>query len=90
MGETLLDLVIEPQRAAAVPCFASVREAALDAGAMAGSLSGSGPSIFALCRTPQAQNLATVMEQACRGEGIDCQSWVSRMDAPGAALESAE
>ena len=30
---------------------------------------------------------ARAMEQACRGLGIECQSWVSRLDAPGAHLE---
>jgi homoserine kinase len=84
----LRDVVIEPQRAAAVPCFQDVKAAALRAGALGCSLSGSGPSIFALCKDGTARNLASVMEQACRAFGIDCQSWVSPLDADGARLET--
>jgi homoserine kinase len=85
--KTLKDVIIEPQRASAVSCFAAVKEAAERGGALGCSLSGSGPSIFALCEHGKASNLATAMEQACRSLGIDCQSWVSPMDAQGARLE---
>jgi homoserine kinase len=86
--KTLRDIIIEPQRAAAVPCFAEVTEAARRSGALGCSLSGSGPSIFALCEEKDARNIASAMEHACRAEGIDCQSWVSPMTAPGACVES--
>jgi homoserine kinase len=86
--KTLKDVIIEPQRAAAVPCFDAVKAAAERNGALGCSLSGSGPSIFALCETSKASNIATAMEQACRGLGIECQSWVSPLDAPGAHLVS--
>lgn len=84
---TLRDVIIEPQRSAAVPCFEQVTEAARRSGALGCSLSGSGPSIFALCRSNDANNIAVAMEQACRGQGISCQSWISPMDAPGARIE---
>ncbi len=87
LKRTLRDVVIEPQRAAAVPCFEQVAEAARRSGALGCSLSGSGPSIFALCRDGDAPNIAMVMEQACRGQGISCQSWVSPMTAGGAYIE---
>ena len=86
IGRTLRDVVIEPQRAAAVPCFEDVKAAAMRAGALGCSLSGSGPSIFALCEERRAVNLASAMEQACRALGIECQSWVSPLDAAGARL----
>lgn len=84
---TLKDVIIEPQRISVVPCFNAVKEAAERSGALGVSLSGSGPSIFALCEDNAAQNMATAMEQACRGLGFDCQSFVSPLDAPGAHLE---
>lgn len=86
MRKTLKDVIIEPQRKSAVSCFDAVKEAAERGGAIGCSLSGSGPSMFALIETPRAGNLATSMEQACRALGIDCQSWVSPLDAPGAHL----
>ena len=87
IGKTLRDVVIEPQRAAAVPCFDAVKEAAMRGGSLGCGLSGSGPSLFALCDSNHARNIASAMEHACRAQGIDCQSWVSPMTAPGAHIE---
>ena len=83
----LKDVIIEPQRKTAVPCFDAVKEAALKSNALGCSLSGSGPSIFALCLDAEAQNAATTMEQACRSKGYECQSWISPMTTDGAYLE---
>jgi len=85
---TLKDVVIEPQRVKAVPCFDDVKDSALRTGALGCSLSGSGPSIFALAEDKDAPNIAVAMEQACRGLGIECQSWVSPMTAAGAYVET--
>jgi len=87
--KTLRDVIIEPQRSGAVPCFDAVKAAAMRAGAFGCSLSGSGPSIFALCNANDARNIASVMEQASRGLGISCESWISSMTAPGARVEDA-
>jgi len=43
---SLEDLYIGPSRAPLLPCFPSVQQAALQAGARAGGISGSGPSTF--------------------------------------------
>lgn len=88
MGKTLRDVIIEPQRKAAVPCFDVVKAAAEKGGALGCSLSGSGPSMFSLCKTGDAHNVAMAMEQACRSQGIGCESWVSTMSAPGARIET--
>ncbi|MEM9690417.1 MAG: homoserine kinase [Pseudomonadota bacterium] len=86
MGLSLRDLIVEPQRAAAVPCFVPVRQAALDAGAMAGSLSGSGPSIFALARSEHADNVAAAMQAAAMAADVEAQVWVSPLASPGASV----
>ena len=88
--QSLHDVIIEPQRSAAVACFDAVKEAAMKADALGASLSGSGPSIFALCMDANASNVATAMEQACRTNGIECQSWISQMTAPGAHVEDSQ
>jgi homoserine kinase len=87
LGRCLRDELIEPQRAASVPCFEAVKAAALGADALGCSLSGSGPSIFAICRDRVANHVATSMEQACRKMGYDCQSWISPLHAPGATVD---
>ena len=84
---SLHDVIVEPVRADAVPCFAAVRDAARDGGALGVSLSGSGPSIFALVETPAAAAVAEAMVAACRAADIECQSWISPMTAPGAGVE---
>ena len=83
----LKDVIIEPQRKSAVPCFDAVKEAALKTNALGCSLSGSGPGIFALSLDAEAHNVAIAMEQACRTMGYECQSWISPMTADGAYLE---
>jgi homoserine kinase len=85
---SLRDVIIEPQRAASVPCFPYVKDAALRAGALGCSLSGSGPSMFALCDDELADAVADEMEKACRGAGLACQSWISPMNSPGARVQS--
>ena len=84
------DVVIEPQRAAAITGFDAVKEAAIKAGAFGATIAGSGPSIFALCKHSIAASVAMEMEQACRSSGLECQSWVSPMTAPGAHVESSQ
>lgn len=90
ISDSFHDVIIEPQRAAAVPCFDAVKEAAMTAGVLGASISGSGPSIFALCKDSNASNVAVAMEQACRSFGLECQSWISPMTAPGAHLEDGQ
>lgn len=69
LGRTLVDLVAEPVRARRVPGFHRVKDAALETGAVGVSLSGSGPSIFALCRSvDDARRVGTAMAKAYRRE----------------------
>ena len=89
LGKTLRDILIEPQRKDNVPCFDAVKEAAIKSGAFGCSLSGSGPSLFALTATSNAPNIASAMAQACRSQGIACESWVSPLTAAGAYVEAA-
>ncbi|MGI9202404.1 MAG: homoserine kinase [Woeseiaceae bacterium] len=83
----LRDTLIEPQRTASVPCFPAVKEAAMRGNAYGCSLSGSGPSIFAICADSDAAALADAMSRACRDDGYECQAWVSALDSPGATFE---
>lgn len=87
MGRCLHDIIIEPQRSASVPCFEGVKAAAILNGAIGSSLSGSGPSIFALCADSDAPKIATAMEQECRNHGYQCESWISPLATGGARVE---
>jgi homoserine kinase len=82
------DRIAEPLRAPAVPGFAAVKEAALNAGALAASLSGSGPSLFALCRgRERAAAAGEAMVRAFRvSGGLEADLLVSPGRAPGARI----
>jgi len=85
------DRVAEPHRAGAVPGFYEVKKAALEAGALAASLSGSGPSLFALCRgRERAAEVGKRMVDTFREvAGVGADLLVSSCHAPGARLIAA-
>jgi homoserine kinase len=88
ISRAVVDRVAEPLRAPAVAGFQEVREAALNTGALAVSLSGSGPSMFALCRGRQrAQGVGQAMVEAFRLHGgVAADLIVSPGRAPGARV----
>ena len=90
IGRALEDTVAEPRRASLVPGLAAIKRAAVDAGALGCSLSGSGPSLFALCRDAKvAVTVAAAMRTAVRAEiGGDPQTYVSSIPAHGARVVS--
>ncbi len=49
ISRSLPDLVIEPIRSVLIPGFDAIKSSAMEKGALGCSISGSGPSIFALC-----------------------------------------
>jgi homoserine kinase len=90
LSRTLEDHVAEPKRAPLVPGLAAIKRAAVEAGALGSSLSGSGPSIFALCRGDDAAaRVADAMMAAVRAHiGGDTQVYVSRITGNGARVVS--
>lgn len=50
MGKSLIDVVIEPHRSKLIPNFNSLQKISLENGALGCSISGSGPSLFSLCK----------------------------------------
>ncbi len=86
INQSLKDVLIEPQRSSSVPCFESVKQVAIESGALGCSLSGSGPSIFALCETSKANDIREKMVRVCQSKKLKCQSWISSMNASGARL----
>jgi homoserine kinase len=82
----LRDEIIWPQRAALVPGAQEAVAAARSAGALGGSLSGSGPSVFAWAPDECAAEVAEAFQASFAARGIGSQAWISRPDAPGARL----
>ncbi len=79
------DTLVEPLRAQLVPCYDAVRQAALAAGAYGCALSGSGPTLFALCPDARsAQHVAKQMQAASRDAGIEAGAHAVRACSQGA------
>lgn len=64
LRRALDDHYAEPRRAPLIPHFYDVKQAALDAGAFGCSISGSGPTVFAITARDDAERIAAVMQEA--------------------------
>jgi homoserine kinase len=84
LGHSLRDTLAEPYRAALVPGFAEAKAAALAAGALGCSLSGSGPSIFAVASSPdEATRVSRAAVMGFADAGLSADTWVCRLDHEG-------
>jgi homoserine kinase len=61
IGRSLVDVIVEPVRSMLIPHFDEVKKKSMDAGALGGGISGSGPSIFFLSKN---EKIAKAVEQA--------------------------
>ncbi len=81
------DLLVEPQRSHLLPALAPVKQAALAAGALGCSFSGSGPSVFAWAREADAGLVELAMADAFRKAGVETQRYRAPVDSAGARVE---
>jgi homoserine kinase len=87
IGRSLSDVVIEPMRSILIPGFHRVKEAALAAGALGCSISGSGPSIFALARgLENAREIGKAMAGVYQAIGLEHEVHVSEVNRDGAMV----
>ena len=63
ISRSLEDVIIEPFRSQLIPGFGTIKKAALEHGALGTGISGSGPSVFSLCKS---QTTAIKVEKAIR------------------------
>lgn len=85
LGRSIDDRIAEPARAPLLEGFREAKRAALDAGALGCSISGSGPTAFALVRDERSgEKVAAAMEAAYRRKGIGCRARVAAPDLQGA------
>lgn len=87
MKASLHDVIVEPQRMRLIPGFTQAKEAALKAGALGFSISGSGPTVFALCKgKATAEKVAVAIKGAFEKAELKSESWVAPVEAEGAKL----
>ncbi|NJB87802.1 homoserine kinase [Lewinella marina] len=89
LGRSLHDHMIEPQRKQLITGFDDVKAAALQRGALGCSISGAGPSIFALCDSGYlAQAVGQGMQAAFQQHGVESQLYVSPINQRGVEILS--
>jgi len=87
LGRAIDDRIAEPVRASLLPGFAEAKAAALAAGASGSSISGSGPTAFALARGPDAaRRVADAMMAAYAATGQRATARIAPVDRVGARL----
>lgn len=87
-GQSLMsDAVVERARAKMIPNYDMVRRAALDSGAAGASISGAGPSVFAVAENRDtAETAGENMANIWRALGMETQVHVSRLGGRSAYL----
>jgi len=89
LGRCIDDRIAEPARMALLPGFQKAKFAALNAGALGVSVSGAGPTAFALCGDEAiASAVAQAMCDAYKKAGIECATRITRPDLTGTRVET--
>ena len=84
VGRSLEDVVIEPVRSILIPAYDQVKAACLKAGALGCSISGSGPSIFALSDSmDRAAAVAEAMHNTYSSVGVPFDIYTSKVNKEG-------
>lgn len=84
LGRSLQDVVAEPVRSVLIPGFDAVKAAALASGALGCSISGSGPSVFALCSDrASAVPVGAAMVAAFGEAGLPADLFLSEVNTTG-------
>jgi homoserine kinase len=84
---SLHDVVAEPIRSLLIPGFDSIKQLALDAGALGCGISGSGPTIFALSSTREtAEHVGKVIQEAFTQLELKSDVYVSNINKQGASV----
>lgn len=87
IGRSLIDVIVEPIRSILIPGFDEVKKRSLEAGALGGGISGSGPAIFMLSKN-EATAVAIEKEaiQVYNKIGLPVNTYVSNVNAQGVKI----
>ena len=81
---SLEDVIVEPVRKALIPEFDALKAACLEAGALGGGISGSGPSVFMLSDSAEIANVVEMKMADIYGPtGIEFNTYVSGIEREG-------
>ena len=84
IGRSMKDILVEPVRSILIPDFYKMREMAMESGAVSFGISGSGPSVFAFCKTEaDAVFITQKIEKHLASLQIKSQTYVSPINDKG-------
>jgi homoserine kinase len=84
LGRSLQDEIVEPVRSILIPYFDDLKEIAKDHGALGFGISGSGPSVFALCRGEEkAEGVKNAIQEFYQEKEIEFDLHVSKIGNEG-------
>lgn len=87
ISRSMVDVIIEPVRSILIPEFNEVKKAAIEQGALGCSISGSGPSMFALSKGMEnARKAGEAMQQTFARAGIESTMHLSAINQGGARV----
>jgi homoserine kinase len=87
ISRSVTDVFAEPYRTQQLPEFQFLRQLALEAGSLGTGLSGSGPSVFSLCRgEDMANSIGKVMEEHFISHKIGSSLYVSKISEAGCRI----
>jgi homoserine kinase len=88
ISRSLEDVIIEPVRSILIPGFEELKRKSKEAGALGGGISGSGPSVFMLCREEgTALAVEEIMKDVFKRIGIDYKTYVTTLNYKGVRVE---
>ena len=89
IADSLKDTIAEPVRSFFIPGFDELTKSAKAAGALGAGISGSGPTVFALCNDPHiAEKVGQKMSAHFSGLGISSDLFISKVNREGARVIS--
>ncbi len=88
IARSLEDLIVEPVRKSLIPQFDELKAACIEAGALGGGISGSGPSTFMLCADAEtAGRVEGAMQDIYRPTGLQFNTYKSTIGRSGVRFE---
>lgn len=89
ISRSIHDEIIEPVRSVLIPGFKDMKQAAMDSGALGCSISGSGPSLFALSRSKEeAITIGGKMGEALQAVDLSYDVYVSKINTDGVTIST--
>src|SRR6056297_1150 len=84
ISRSMTDHIVEPARSILIPGFDEMKESALEKGALGFSISGAGPSVFALCRSVEdAHSIRKEIERILDTFSLTVDSYISPINMEG-------